>query len=250
LDSEFFWPIAIAASVFVGMGKGGLPVIAMLGVPTLALVISPVTAAGLLLPVYVASDVFGLMAYRRTFDKRVLTIAVVGSTFGVALGWALARVVPDSAVTLAIGVIGAAFAFDRIIRRESEFIARQPRWRSGLFWTSLAGFTSFVSHSGGAPYQVWVLPLRLTKSVFVGTSVIAFAYVNALKLIPYYYLGQLGQDNLKVAVILMVPAALAVWLGVWLVRWLPEKRFFQLVTWTLLLLSVKLISDGVQGLVA
>jgi uncharacterized membrane protein YfcA len=75
-------------------------------------------------------------------------------------------------------------------------------------------------------------------------------YVNALKLIPYYYLGQLGQDNLKVAVILMVPAALAVWLGVWLVRWLPEKRFFQLVTWTLLLLSLKLISDGMQGLVA
>ncbi len=98
--------------------------------------------------------------------------------------------------------------FDRIIRRESEFIRASRVGALGAVLTSLAGFTSFVSHSG-APYQVWVLPLRLTKSVFVGTSVIAFAYVNALKkkkLIPYYYLGQLGQDNVKVAVILTVPA--------------------------------------------
>ena len=73
MQHEYFWWAAVVASVFVGMGKGGLPVIATLAVPTLALVISPVTAAGLLLPVYVVSDVFGLMAYRRSFDRRVLT---------------------------------------------------------------------------------------------------------------------------------------------------------------------------------
>jgi len=250
VQHEYFWWAAVVASVFVGMGKGGLPVIATLAVPTLALVISPVTAAGLLLPVYVVSDVFGLMAYRRSFDRRVLTIAVLGMSIGVAVGWALAHVVPESAVTLAIGIIGAAFALDRILRHDSDTNARKPRWGSGLFWTSLAGFTSFISHSGGPPYQVWLLPLRLAKSVFVGTSVIAFAYVNALKLIPYYYLGQLGQDNLRVAVLLMAPAALSVWLGVWIVRWLPEKRFFQLVIWTLLLLSIKLVWDGVSGLLA
>ena len=69
------------------MGKGGMPVVGMLGVPVLSLAISPVTAAGLLLPVYVLSDMFGLYAYRAAFDRRVLAIMAVGVTVGVGLGW-------------------------------------------------------------------------------------------------------------------------------------------------------------------
>ena len=55
-----FWALAVLAAVVVGMSKGGLPVVGMLGVPILSLAISPVTAAGLWLPVYVLSDMFGL----------------------------------------------------------------------------------------------------------------------------------------------------------------------------------------------
>jgi hypothetical protein len=36
--------------------------------------------------------------------------------------------------------------------------------------------------------------------------------------------------------------------GVRLVKWLPEKLFFQLVTWALLAVSVKLIWDGGRAL--
>jgi uncharacterized membrane protein YfcA len=39
----------------------------------------------------------------------------------------------------------------------------------------------------------------------------------------------------------------AVFAGVWLVRVLPEKLFFRLVTWALLAISVKLIWDGATG---
>lgn len=248
MDSIYFWPLAIAASVFVGMGKGGLPVVAMLAVPALALVMSPVAAAGMLLPVYVVSDMFGLIAYRRNFDRTVLTIIICGMTVGVGIGWALAHVVPEPAVTLVVGLIGTIFALNLILREKPDTPARKPRWKSGLFWGTITGFTSFVSHSGGPPYQVWVLPLKLSKAVFVGTSVIAFSYVNAIKLVPYYFLGQLNLENLRVAALLMAPAAASVWLGVWLVRILPEKLFFQLVTWALLILSLKLIWDGAAGL--
>ena len=51
----------------------------------------------------------------------------------------------------------------------------------GLFWGVITGFTSFVSHSGGPPYQVYALPLKMTKTVFAGTSTIAFAIINAVK---------------------------------------------------------------------
>ena len=65
--------------------------------------------------------------------------------------------------------------------------------------------------------------------MFAGTSTIAFAYCNAIKLIPYYFLGQINLESLEKAVVMMPVAAVAVFLGVWLVKKLPEKLFFQLV---------------------
>jgi uncharacterized membrane protein YfcA len=95
---------------------------------------------------------------------------------------------------------------------------------------------------------VYTLPLRMTKTVFAGTSTIAFTVINAVKLVPYWVLGQLNPANLHVAVLLMPVAAAAVFAGVWLVRVLPEKLFFRLVTWALLAISVKLIWDGLTGI--
>lgn len=248
MDAWVFWAVAVVAAMLVGMGKGGVPVVGMLGVPVMALVMSPVMAAGLLLPVYVVSDVFGLYAYRHAFDRRVLAIIVPGAVAGITVGWATATVVPEAAVTLLVGVIGVVFALNLLIRKPVVAEPRQGKVAPGLFWGAVTGFTSFVSHAGAPPYQVYTLPLGMTKAVFAGTSTIAFAGINAVKLVPYYALGQLNPGNLKVAAVLAIPAALAVFAGVRLVNRMPERLFFRLVTWALLLISVKLIWDGVSGL--
>ena len=249
MEAVGYWIVAVLAAALVGMGKGGVPVVGMLGVPVMALVMSPVMAAGLLLPVYVVSDMFGLYAYRHAFDRRVLAILLPGAIFGIGVGWATATVVPEAAVTLLVGVIGVAFALNLLIRRP---VVSEPKWPEvgpGLFWGALSGFTSFVSHAGAPPYQVYTLPLGLTKAVFAGTSTIAFAVINVVKLVPYYARGQLNAGNLKVAAVLAVPAAIAVFAGVRLVKWMPERLFFRMVTWALLLISVKLVWDGVSGLI-
>ncbi len=243
MDGWFFWAMALAAAMLVGMGKGGMPVVGMLGVPVLALAISPVTAAGLLLPVYVLSDMFGLYAYRQAFDRRLLAILVPGVTIGAGLGWATAGMMPEWLVTALVGVIGTVFAL-RLLAGGGAEVAGEARVDRGLFWGTVAGFTSFVSHSGAPPFQIYVLPLRLPKMIYAGTNTILFAYLNAIKLVPYWALGQFSPQNLKVAVMLMPAAAGAVFLGVWLVRVLPEALFFRLVTWALLIVSVKLLADG------
>jgi uncharacterized membrane protein YfcA len=247
MEGTAFWIVAVISAALVGMSKGGLPVVGMLAVPVLALVMHPVAAAGLLLPVYVVSDMFGLYAYRHAFDRRVLAILAPAATLGVALGWATAAFVPERLVTGLIGLIGATFALRLILRRGPEAPAKQAVVAPGIFWGTLTGFTSFVSHAGAPPYQVYVLPLRLDKAVFAGTSTVLFAYVNAIKLIPYWALGTLTFRDLKVAAALMVPASLAVFLGVWLVRVLPEKLFFQLVTWALLAVSLRLLWEAATG---
>jgi uncharacterized membrane protein YfcA len=247
MEEIWFWVAAVIAAALVGMSKGGVPAVGMLGVPVLALVINPVVAAGLLLPVYVVSDIFGLYAYRHAFDRRVLAIVVPGAMVGISVGWATASMVSEAAVTLLVGLIGLAFAANILLRKPVVTQPKRAEVAPGLFWGGVAGFTSFVSHAGAPPYQVYALPLGMPKAVFAGTTTIAFAIINAVKLIPYYALGQLSLGNLKVAAVLAVPSVIAVFAGVRLVQLMPEKLFFRLVIWALALISVKLVWDGLRG---
>jgi uncharacterized membrane protein YfcA len=230
----------------VGLSKGGIPVVGMLGVPIMALVMSPVQAAAILLPIYVITDMFGLWLYRRRYDSRNLAILIPAAIAGVGIGWATATIVSERVVTLLVGVIGLAYCGDYWCRRSGEMRAHRADVGRGLVWGGLAGFTSFVSHAGAPPYQWYVLPQRLDKLTYVGTTTIFFAIVNAVKIYPYWALGQFSSANIWFAVLLVLPAVAATFLGARIVRLVSDELFFRLVMIALLLISLKLIADGVM----
>lgn len=248
MDTTYFWILAVIAATATGMSKGGLSAFSMLAVPILSLVISPITAAGLLLPVFLISDIFGVWAYRQEYRRDLVKIALVGTVLGCGLGWATASIVSESLVRLIIGVIGAAFAVKFIFRHRGVVAPRPPTWGRGVFWTSIAGFTSFVSHAGAPPWQIWVMPMGLTKLAFAGTTTIVFAIMNVTKIVPYYMLGQFDPQNLTIAAKLLVPALIGVFIGYKITRRLPDTVFFSIVAWALLVISSKLIWDGFTGL--
>ena len=244
METSLFWAVSVGAAILVGLSKGGLPIVAMTSVPLMSLVMPPLEAAGLLLPIYIVSDWFGLYAYRHHRDMRVLAIMVPATAIGVALGWATASLVSERVVGGMIGTLGCAFAVARLGGWGSTAPARPARVVPGMLCGIGAGFTSFVSHSGGPPYQIYAIPLRMPKAVFAGTSTILFAWVNMAKLPAYWSLGLLSGQDMRVAALLAVPASLAVFLGVRLVRVLPETLFFRLILWALLLLSARLVWEA------
>ena len=128
---------------------------------------------------------------------------------------------------------------------------RRPRnTAKSLSWGAIAGFSSFVSHAGGPPFQVAVMPLRLPPPVYAGTSVLFFASTNAVKLIPYFLLGQFSADNLATSAVLMPLAPVATLAGVWLVRRVPSEGFYKVIYGLLVLVGGKLMVDGARGLLA
>lgn len=241
-----FYALAVLSSFLVGLSKGGLPMVGALGVPVLALATSPVTAAALLLPIYIASDMFGLWAYRRQYSKRNLAILIPATTLGIIIGWATFSIVSDRLVTGLVGTVGLTYCINALIKRGNveRKDADVPR---GLFWGTIAGFTSFVSHTGGPPYQMYALPQKMEKMVFAGTSTILFAVVNAVKLIPYSALGQFNPGNLTIAAKLAPVAVFGAWAGYKATAMIPEKLFFRFVEAALFVVSVKLIYDSVRG---
>ena len=245
MEMAFFWTLITLSAIFVGMGKGGLPVVATLGVPSLSLIMSPVAAAGLLLPVYIVSDIFALSAYRRDFNREVLKIGIIGMSFGVIIGGMTAHIVVEWMVTALIGMMGFIFAVNQLFFKKSDNeIPQTINNNKGYFWCTIAGFTSFISHIGGPPWQIFTIPLQMKKTVFVGTSVIVFSYCNAIKLIPYMWLGQINIESVKISLFMMFPASLAVFAGIRIVKIIPEDVFFKIITWALMSISIKLMWDG------
>jgi uncharacterized protein len=244
-----FYLAAVPAVILFGLSKGGFSGLSTLGMPLLSLVASPVRAAAIVLPILIVQDWVSVWAFRRDFSPRNLVILIPSAIIGIALGWALAARVSDDAVRLAIGVVSIAFVAYMLIRdRLGRAPVDKPGVPSGVLWGSLAGFTSFVSHSGAPPFQVYVMPQYLKPRVFAGTATIFFAAVNLLKVPPYFLLGQFSRDNLIVSAGLFPVALLSTFAGVWLVRRVSPDRFYALILALTFLIGVQLTYDAVRAL--
>jgi hypothetical protein len=243
--SLLFFVIAGISAFLVGASKGGLPMVGVLGVPLLALVMPPVAAAALLLPVYIVSDMVGLWAYRKDYSPRNLAILLPAMIGGVGVGWATARITEEWMVTLLVGLVGLYYCATVVFRKANAPPKRADVPR-GIFWGAIAGFTSFVSHTGGPPYQTYVLPQKLPKMMFAGTSTIVFAVINLVKLVPYWALGQFNPSNLEVAAMLSPIAVAGALIGYRLTTVIPERLFYRLVEVALFVISVKLIYDSLK----
>lgn len=244
MEIDLYLVLASFAALLIGMSKGGLPLVGMMSVPVLSLVMSPVKAAVLLLPLYVISDMVGVWLYRRQYSLINLKILVPASIVGVLIGWLTASSISDVAIKLIIGLVGVTFCLQTWLKRGQSQDPVTASVSKGSFWGALAGFTSFISHAGGPPFQVFVLPQKLPKAEFAGTATILFAIINLAKIGPYQNLSPYGLEDLMKAGAL-IPCALAgTFLGAYLTKRIADAWFFKLVQTGLFLVSLKLIADA------
>jgi uncharacterized membrane protein YfcA len=248
ITDPWFYAAAIPAVIILGLSKGGFTALGLLMVPVMALAISPVQAAGITLPILVFSDIVALLSYRRVYDPTTLKIMIPGALVGIAIGWLTASYVTETHIRLIVGIISIVFAVQFFLRRGKEVQPQPQNVAKGTFWSIITGFTSFVSHAGGPPFQVYAAPLRLEPRLFAGTSVILFALVNAVKLVPYFFLGQFDTQNLATAAILLPISIPATLLGVWLVRRFDPRAFYDLIYATIFLVGIYLVVESIIDL--
>lgn len=250
MSSEMqFYLVAVPAVILFGLSKGGFSGLGSLGMPLLSLVASPVRAAAVVLPILIVQDWVSVWAFRRDYSPRNLVILIPSAVIGVGIGWLLAARVSDDAVRLAIGLISIVFVVYMLIRdRLGRSPIDRPGVPSGMLWGSLSGFTSFVSHAGAPPFQVYVMPQYLKPRVFAGTATLFFAAVNLLKVPPYFLLGQFSRDNLIVSAGLIPVALLSTFAGVWVVRRVSPDRFYGVILALTLAIGVQLTYEAIRAL--
>ena len=246
-----FYLVAIPAVIVLGLSKGGFSGLSSLAMPMMSLVDSPVRAAAIVLPILIVQDWVSVWAFRRDFSPRNLVILIPSSMIGVALGWLLAARVSDDAVRLAVGVISIAFVLYMLIRdRLGRAPVERPGVPGGLLWGSLAGFTSFISHAGAPPFQVYVMPQNLKPRVFAGhgddvlrrrQSPQGAALLSARPVQP--------RQSRCLRLASFRSRSLSTFAGVWLVRRVSADRFYAIILALTFLIGVKLTYDAVRALV-
>ncbi|WP_370205053.1 sulfite exporter TauE/SafE family protein [Pararhodobacter marinus] len=240
--------VTLLAVGLVGLSKGGLGgAFALMGVPLMSLVMPPVLAAAVLLPVLLMMDAASLWIWRHWRDGEVLRVMLPAAMVGIAAGWAAAAVTSDAAVRLIVGIVALGFAARALLGR---FIGTAPRYvpAMGWLWGTIAGFTSFVAHAGGPLFQIQVLPKRLDPKLYTGTSVLFFAVVNLVKVVPYAALGLFERDVLVSALILLPLAFISVRAGAAVIKRMKPEVFYPFTYSMVVVVGAKLVWDGVSAL--
>ena len=242
MDPTFLTYASFGVFVF-GLSKGGVPgPIAMLAVPVMSFAMSPLQAAGILLPLLIIMDFSAIYLYWKKWISSILKIIIPASIVGILFGTFTFQYTNENQIRVMVGVISIIFVLVSFIQK-SDFLLR-PTKLKGYFWSSVAGYTSFLIHAGNPPMNFYTLPLKLDKISFIGTMTFAFLVINFVKLIPYYYVGLLAPSNLLVSVILLPLAFVSVLIGFFLQKKIPERLFFNIVYVLLFLSGCKLIYDG------
>ncbi|HEX7876648.1 MAG TPA: sulfite exporter TauE/SafE family protein [Sphingobium sp.] len=241
-----FYTCAIVAVILSGLAKGGFSGVGALAMPIMALGIDPVRAAAIMLPILILQDMVGVWAFRRSWDRHILAVMLPGMTIGVGIGYLFAAQVSETAVLGALGLISVIFGLQRLwVERGGAVVlpSNSPGWVGVLFGV-VSGFTSQIAHAGAPPFQMWVLPKRLARDILVGTTAIAFAVMNWIKVPAYAALGQFTPANLLATAMLAPVAIVATFAGVVLVRKVDPDRFYTLIYVLMVLLGIKLMADA------
>ncbi len=249
VTDPLFYVLAVPAVLALGLAKGGFSGMGQMALPLLALVMPPLEAAAIMLPIMILQDATAVWVYRKDWSGRVLAVVIPGAVIGVTCAGLVAAHVSSAAVRLTVGLITMGFVVNNWIR--AWRVARErprPSPALGVFWGALSGFTSTLAQVGGPPYQIYALAQNMPKMTYVGTNALFFACMNWMKVIPYFALGQFSTKGLGTTLVLVPLALVANQLGFWLVRRIPQDRFYTLTLWVMFLVSLALIRAGVVGL--
>lgn len=249
VTQPLFYAAAIPALLVYGISKGGFGGgLGILAVPLMSLTLSPTQVTGIVLPCLIVMDALSVWAYRKRFDPRNLLILLPSAPLGNLMGYLTFSSFNDRLLGLMIGMVAVVFALHTWLRGGSDAPPAPRSFWKGTLWGTVSGFTGFISHAGGPPLSVYLLPQKLEKSIYAGTATMYFALLNLIKVPSFYLLGQLGSGNLLTAAALSPLAPLGVYLGVWLHGKIDAVWFFRVMYGLVFVSGVALVWDGASYL--
>ncbi|ACV27130.1 sulfite exporter TauE/SafE family protein [Kangiella koreensis] len=244
-----YWSLAVIAVLITGISKSGFAGGAgAVAVPLLSLVMPPLQAIALMLPLLIIMDGFSVKLWWGQYNRKLLIALIPASLIGVAIGYATADQLSEDWIRFILGVIAIAFVLMQLLPNKESNNQKKPNTVLAAVAGASAGFTSFLAHAGGPPLNMFLLKQKLQRSEYLATAVYFFAAINLFKLYPYIALEQFNTQILWQGALLIPVALIGVALGKWLQAHLSQKMFLNIIYVLLFGLGCKLMYSALSEL--
>nr|MBD3620753.1 sulfite exporter TauE/SafE family protein [Sunxiuqinia sp.] len=221
------WVLMAVCGMLIGMSKVGVPGVSMIVVPVLAFIFGGKQSTGVLLPILMMADLFGVGYYRRHAQWSYLVKILPWAFLGVGLALWVGEVVNDEQFKDLIAIlvfvcIGLMLWRDR--RKDKTFFP--DSWWFAASMGVLGGFATMIGNVAGPIFAIYLLAMHLPKNSFIGTSAWFFLILNFSKFPLHIFVWEtITWPSLKMDLMVLPAIALGAFLGILLVRKIPEKAY-------------------------
>src|SRR5215471_18417405 len=210
----------------------------------------PVTARGLLAPLFIAMDLFALRYWKpSTWSKPDLLLLLPGLVTGIGFGYLVFRFPDHRAISIVMAAVTLILVGLWLIAGAE--VASRPRSTPKAIAAGLAsGVATMVAHSGGPPLTMYLLPLGLSKDIYAGTTSLFFTVGNATKALSWLLLVRPTTGVWELMAICLLAIPTGVWLGWRLHGTLDQRQIYRACYGLLAVTALKLLWDGASGYLA
>ena len=235
--------LVIAFCAFlVGVSKTGVPGAGILNVPLIAYFFPAKMSTGLLLPLLAMADIFAVTYYHRHAQWKHVWRLLPWALVGIGAGTLVIQYISDAQLKPIIGFIVLIMLIMNYwrIHRAGDELKVPSHWAFAASLGFAAGLTTSMANAAGPIMVIYLLAMRLPKNEYIGTGAWYFLILNWLK-IPLFVWGErITMASVKVDLIMLPAIALGAFLGIVILKKLPQKYFNIIIQLLALAVAVKL----------
>ena len=236
---QWFW--VILSALLVGMAKTGISGASMLVVPILAGIFGGKHSAGLLLPMLSIGDFFAVYYYNRHAQWKYVLKLLPATVVGVLIALIVGEMVNDAQFKIMMAVIilvGLAI----MVWREGKQSEKIPHnWFFSSIAGLLGGFSTMIGNAAGPVMAIYLLSMKLPKNSYIGTGAWFFLIINLFK-IPFHVMvwHTIDKQSFTLDLIMLPAITIGAFLGVRIVKIIPEKPYRIFIIATTAIAAIKL----------
>jgi len=238
------WALIMLSGILVGAAKTGLSGAAFIVVPTMAMIFGGKPSTGMLLPMLIMGDILAVSYYNRhtqwKYVLKPMPWAVAGVVVGVLVGNQVSGDMFNTLIAATI-IMGLILMVWQDMRKKQ--ITVPDYWWFSAIMGMIGGFSTMIGNSAGPIMSIYLLTMYLPKNIFIGTKAWFFLLINLTK-VPFHVFSWNTITLRSVAFDLAVLPALILgaYIGVRVVRLIPEKGYRILVIATTVVACVVMLS--------
>src|SRR5882757_9802906 len=218
--------IILSVALLLGMAKTGVHGAGMLSVPLLAIAFGGKASSGLMLPMLLVADVFGVWYYHRHASFKHLKILFPWAAVGIIAGSVAGNFISEEVFR----IIMATTIFSSLVVMIWMELEGREKIPDNIFLGIgagfLGGFTSMIGNLAGTVMAVYFLSMRLPKNNFIGTAAWFFLVINWFKVPFHVWVWHTINADSWLLALTLTPIILAgAYLGILLVRKMNDRTY-------------------------